>query len=226
MRLLKPFLLTLIVTGCSETVANDVRALEALALAAKGGSSVTSDWGFPIADAGLAIKSDGQSSDGTYSWYRNGVCTVSSIINVNVTGDNIFSFSYPKTGKKPACGRAFTISFPDGISETLAYAGGVQVLQGLTFQIPIGAEVMRHMRFGAQDRGNPVEGRCSQGLVFGEGGANPALGSDSVLVKRVDARTWRVRSQLPPHNQAFCINNGQLYSMPLDFIIVANVNLP
>jgi hypothetical protein len=199
---------------------------------AKGGPTpdVTAQWGFPLADATLSVRGDGQFSDGTYSWYSNGVCTVTSGIFVGGTGDNTINFSYPKTKPKTACGRTLTMVFPDGFTETLAYAGGVQILQSSSFQIPVGSQAKRHMRFGADQRsvsqGNPVAARCGLGLVFGEGGANPALGSDSVVVSRLDARTWRVQSQPAPENQAFCIDNGQLYEMNLDFIIVASRDLP
>ena len=118
--------------------------------------------------------------------------------------------------------------YPDAFTETLAYQGGVQILQSSSFQIPIGSQTLRHMRFAAdqRSRGNPVSARCGLGLVFGEGGANPAIGSDSVVVSRIDARTWRVQSQPAPDNLAFCIDNGQLYAMTVDFIIVASRDLP
>jgi hypothetical protein len=217
--------------ACSERSPTEPRSvLETEALMAKGGPSqdVTARWGFPLADAGLSVRSDGQFSDGSYSWYSHGVCTVSSAIFVGGSGDNTINFSYPKTAPKTVCGRTFTMVFPDGFTETLAYAGGVQILQSSSFQIPVGTQAKRHMRFGADQRGrgNPVAARCGLGLVFGEGGGNPALGSDSVVVSRLDARTWRVQSQAAPDNQAFCIDNGQLYDMTLDFLIVASRDLP
>lgn len=223
-------LVMVIVAACVETVPTDPRDVTSSdAMAAKGGPSntVTTDWAFPVSDVGLSVKSDGQFSDGTYSWYRAGSCTFTSTLFVDGSGDNVIGFDYPKTKPKPACGRTLTMVFPDGFTETLAYGGGVQVLQSADFQIPIGQQAKRHMRFGADQRArnNPVPARCGLGLVFGEGGGNPALGSDSVVVSRLDARTWRVQTQAPD-NLAYCIDNGQLYEMTLDFTIVASRDVP
>jgi hypothetical protein len=221
-----------IVAACVEMVPTDPRDLTSSdAMAAKGGpppADVTTDWAFPVADAGLSIRSDGQFSDGTYSWYRAGTCTFTSTLFLEGSGDNVIRFDYPKTKPKPVCGRTMTMVFPDGVTETLAYEGGVQILQSAAFQIPVGTQAKRHMRFGAGQRfrNNPVPARCGLGLVFGEGGGNPALGSDSVVVSRLDARTWRVQTQSSPDNFAYCIDNGQLYEMTLDFTIVASRDLP
>jgi hypothetical protein len=203
-----------------------VRALDPHALGAKPGANPTSDWAFPLDAAGLSIRSDGQFSDGTYSWYRNGECSMSTTIFLDGTGDNVFSFSYPQA--RGRCGRTWTVSYPDGYSETLAYAGGLQLLENTAFQIPIGVTRLRHFRFGADQtlRKNPAASRCGLGLVFGPNGANPALGSDSVMVTRVDASTWQVQSQPAPNDHAYCIDNGQLYEMQVSFVIKASQPLP
>ena len=52
-----------------------------------------------------------------------------------------------------------------------------------------------------------------------------AAGSDSVQVTRRDASTWQVQSQAG-HDLALCENNGQLYSMPVNFTIVSSTPLP
>ena len=85
---------------------------------AKGSSNPSATWKLPLADVGLSIKSDGQYSDGTYSVYANGVCSFSSTIFYDGTGDNTFGFEYPH-GR--SCGRAWTVTYPDGVSETLAH---------------------------------------------------------------------------------------------------------
>jgi hypothetical protein len=188
-------------------------------------SGPTATWAFPIADAGLSVRADGRFLDasGAHSLYAHGVCTVSSPMFTTGSGDNTIGFNYPK-GK--SCGRTWTVSYPDGVTETLAYQGGVQVLQNETYTIPVGTTVLRHMRFGTGNNGNPTNARCSQGLVFGPGGANPATGSDSVAVTRIDASTWEVASQAAPNNRAYCVNDGQLYSMPVRFRIISSQPLP
>ena len=191
----------------------------------KSTSNPTATWEFPVSDAGLSVKSDHTFLDGTgtYSVYANGVCSVSSTIFYGGSGDNTIQFSYPK-GK--SCGRTWTVDYPDGYSETLAYAGGVQVLENSSYSIPIGETVLRHFRFGAASNGNPFPSRCSQGLVFGPGGANPAPGSDSVWVHRVDASTWDVYSQAPPNDYAYCVDNQQTYEMQVSFRMVSSSPLP
>lgn len=187
--------------------------------------NTTANWLLPIDASALSLRSDGKFSDGTFSTYADGVCSFESTVFFTGSGDNVMEFKYPK---RKTCGRTFTLAFPDGYSETLAYRGGVQVLENLSYAIPIGATVLRHMRLapGNNTVGNPTTGRCSLGLVFGEGGANPAIGSDSVTVTRIDASTWEVASQPPPNDQAFCIDNGALYAMQLRFRIVTARPLP
>jgi len=182
-------------------------------------------WAFPLDDAALSIRSDRQFSDGTYSIYADGVCSVVSSLFLTGTGDNVFQMTYPKAN---TCGRTWTMVYPDGFTETLAYQGGVQILEGPSFNIPVGTTARRHMRFGigAGNNGNPLAARCSQGLVFGEGGGNPAVGSDSVTVTRVDAATWDVASQPAPNDHAYCVNSGQLYEMQVRFRIIANRPVP
>jgi len=190
----------------------------------QGNSAAT--WAFPLADAGLSLKSDRQYSDGTYSRYADGVCSVESTIFVPGTGDNTISFTYPK-GRKGACGRKWTLAFPDGYAESLAYSGGLQVLANNAYSIPVGSTALRHLRIGMKNGlSNPTPQRCSLGLVFGPGGANPALGSDSVQVTRIDPSTWRVHSQAPPNDHAYCIDNGQLYELQVDFLIISARPLP
>jgi hypothetical protein len=187
--------------------------------------NTTANWLLPLDASALSLRSDGQFSDGTYSTYADGVCSFESTLYFTGSGDNTMSMRYPK---RRVCGRTFTLVFPDGYSETLAFSGGVQVLDNLSYAIPVGTTVRRHMRLGSSNTtlGNPAAGRCSAGLVFGEGGANPALGSDSVSVTRIDASTWEVASQAPPNDHAFCVDNGALYEMQLRFRIVTARALP
>jgi hypothetical protein len=189
-------------------------------------SNPSSTWEVPLADAGLSVKSDHKYPDGTntYSVYAEGVCSFTSTIFTTGSGDDTFGFTYPK-GK---CGRTWTVTYSDGFTETLAYGGGLQVLENSTFSIPVGDSTLRHFRFaaGTGPSFNPVASRCSQGLVFGENGKNPAPGSDSVFVKRVDAQTWDVHSQLAPRDSAYCIDNGKLSEMQVAFRIIASQPLP
>ena len=190
-------------------------------------SNPSSTWEIPLHDATLSVQSDGKYPDasGAYSVYSAGVCSFASTMFTTGSGDDTFSFNYPKGGK---CGRTWTVTYPDHVPETLAYSGGLQVLENGSFTIAIGDSARRHFRFAATtgSSGNPTAGRCSQGLVFGPGGANPAPGSDSLMVKRVDVRTWDVHTESSLKDHAYCIDNGQLYEMQVAFRIIASQDLP
>src|SRR5690349_16288629 len=186
----------LLVAACSADVAKPTAPRmnpQGVVVSAAKTTNPTSTWEIPLDDAALSVKSDHKYPDGsnTYSLYAPGVCSFSSTMFTTGSGDDTFGFDYPRPGK---CGRTWTVTYSDGFSETLAYGGGLQILENGSFSIPVGDSTLRHFRFaaGTGPSGNPVASRCSQGLVFGENGNNPAPGSDSVWVRRVDAQTWDV----------------------------------
>ena len=68
--------------------------------------------------------------------------------------------------------------------------------------------------------------RCG-GLYFGPGRLGNGVGSDSLLVTRVDGRTWHVYSDLTVypdgvHDRALCGSTNTLYAMPVDFTVISN----
>jgi hypothetical protein len=68
--------------------------------------------------------------------------------------------------------------------------------------------------------------RCGK-LHFGVGPlGDRGVGSDSVAVTRINASTWQVQSQPAPNDRALCENNGQLYEMPVSFVVVSSYPLP
>lgn len=195
----------------------------------QGGGRVvdpTATWLIPLADAGLALRSDGLHDDGTHSVYADGVCGVSATIYATQqrsnSGDATIQTNTSGNGNK-ACSRLFTVAYPDGITEEVRSFNNLRNLQNTTTVIPVGAEVKRLLIL------NPgvmeASTRCGR-LLFGTGD-NPlnGAGSDSVLVERLDARTWRVRSD-GDDNLAWCQNTGELFSMPVDFLVVASRDLP
>ncbi|HEY6828536.1 MAG TPA: hypothetical protein VI259_16875, partial [Gemmatimonadaceae bacterium] len=67
----------------------------------------------------------------------------------------------------------------------------------------------------------PSTTRCGR-LLFGQGSQGAGVGSDSVLVSRsVDGASWHIQSN-PGHTLALCENTNQLFTMPVDFVIVAD----
>ena len=217
--------LTLLV-ACSDSGTNPLspHAESANAARVSGPSDPTATWKIPVADAGLGLRSDGQFTDGTYSVYADGVCGVKAKIfattQASNSGDATIQTSAPKGGK---CGRRFTLSYPDGYTETLPSFNNLHEVQNTTFSIPIGATVNRRLVINPGVlQNNPS--RCGR-LIFGPNAATGA-GSDSVQVTRIDARTWQVQSQASPSDLAHCENNGQLYSMRVNFVIVSSSALP
>ncbi|HUF49469.1 MAG TPA: hypothetical protein VMN60_01465 [Longimicrobiales bacterium] len=195
----------------------------------KGGSTQTdptATWLLPLADDGLAFKSDGQYSDGTNSVYANGVCNVDAKIFATTqksnSGDAVIQTN--AAGKGKSCERSFTLRYPDGHpDDTVRSFNNLRNLQNTTNIIAVGETVKRLLILnpGAMK----VSSRCDR-LMFGVGD-NPdnGAGSDSVLVTRLDARTWRVRSN-GGDNLAWCQKTGELFAMPVDFQVVASYDLP
>jgi hypothetical protein len=181
----------------------------------------TDTWQLPIADAALSLKSDGQYRDAIYSSYASGICNVSGSIfagyGTNDSGDATIQTSLPSKGK---CGRVFTLSYPDGLTETLASFANLHALETSSYAIPLGTTAFRRLTINPGAVINKTTPRCSK-LQFGEfptGGP----GSDSVAVTRIDASTWQVQSQASPNDLAYCETDGRLYHMQVSFRIVSS----
>jgi hypothetical protein len=98
-------------------------------------------------------------------------------------------------------------------------------LENTTYSIPIGATVNRRLVVNPGVLANNPS-RCGK-LFFGVGPlGDKGVGSDSVAVTRIDASTWQVQSQAAPNDRALCESNGQLYEMPVSFVVVSSYPLP
>jgi hypothetical protein len=184
----------------------------------------TPTWIYPLNDAGLGVRSDHLYSDGSNSVYADGVCNVSTRIFATTAASNSGDATL-NTGANGRCVRHFTFAYPDGYSETLPSFNNLRILENTTYSIPIGTTVERQLHMGSDQISN-VASRCG-GLVWGVGPlGQTAVGSDSVLVSRLDASTWHVVSQPAPHNLAWCKTTGELFAMPVDFTVVSNRPLP
>lgn len=189
-------------------------------------------WGIPLDDGSLAVRSDRQFGDGTYSLYTNGVCGVTTTIFATTassptpSGDAVLETSYPK-GK--SCGRTVTMVYPDGGQETLATFSNLNQLQSpeASTIIPVGQTSLRRLiiGFNATLLSNPTSGRCGR-VIFGDNGQVGA-GSDKLLVTRLSPTTWHVQSQPAPNNRAYCENLNTIYdNMNVDLMIVSSYPLP
>lgn len=218
----------LTVIGCmAEPTASDLDT--ALLSKGKGGggssgpSDPTATWLIPD-NGGLSFRSDGQYSADGISTYANGVCGVSAKIFATTeyshSGDATINMDAPKRG----CGRRVTLVYPDNFTETVRTFGNLRVLQNTTTIIPVGATVKRTLAISPGNLSNNPS-RCD-GLLFGQGGQGNGVGSDSVLVTRLDGRTWRVFSDPASTRLAWCKKLDQLLEMTVDFTIVASEDLP
>jgi hypothetical protein len=184
----------------------------------------TATWLIPMDDASLSLQSDHLSSDGLYSEYVDHVCNIETTIFATQAASNSGDATI-NTGSGGNCSRHFVIRYPDGTSESLRSFNNVRDLENTGYQIPIGetAERLLVLNPGTLAH-NPS--RCGS-IRFGLGTlGDMGIGSDSVLVTRVDASTWHVYSQPAPANLASCTNTGELYPMTVDFLIVSSRPLP
>jgi hypothetical protein len=183
-------------------------------------SDPTATWKIPLADAGLGFASDGLYGDGTHSVYANGVCGVSARIYATPAGSNTGDATI-QTSKSKNCQRRFTLRFPDAYTELVPSFNNLLQLQNTSVTIPIGASESRRLIVNPGALANNPS-RCGR-LIFGANGVVGAS-SDSVLVTRVDAQTWQVASQ--GSQLAWCEADGNLYAMPVSFVVVASTALP
>ena len=181
----------------------------------------TVTWKLPLNDAALALKSDHQFGDGAYSVYANGVCAVTTWVEMSST-DPFPGFAHLSLGaSKKGCGRSLTLVYPDGITES---AGGATQRQLSQPRIAPGETVLRTLAI--LSAAPSTAARCGR-VLFGEGSQGAGVGSDSVLVTRsLDGATWHIQSNHnsdgSPKDLGLCENTNQLFHMPVDFIVVAD----
>lgn len=189
-------------------------------------SDPTATFAFPLADAALALKSDGlfPNTGGTQSLYANGVCGVSAKIFATTaasnSGDATMQTNNPTASdrKCAAYPRTMTLAYDDGVTETIPVFMNVRQVQNTTVSIAVGDSVLRGFAI------NPTQKTRCDALRWVSDG-QPVTG-DSVWVIREAADRWHVRTQAAPNDRAVCTTTGFVYHMPLDFTITTNVPLP
>lgn len=218
-RIVSPLLLILF-AACNDSSTSPSTGQPALK---PGPTDPTATWLIPLADAGLAFRSDGNAtySVGTNSVYANGVCGVSTKIFATTAGSNSGDATL-QTGKVKNCVRQFILRYPDAATETVLSFNNLNILQNTGYAIPVGTTVKRRLIIAPGSVVNNPS-RCGR-VLFGPNGA-VSPGSDSLNVTRIDAQTWQVQSH-PDSNLAYCENTGELYAMPVSFVIVSSAVLP
>ena len=217
----------LAISGCAEqSTSPDARRIDRSAARSPSVTDPTATWLIPLVDASLSLRSDHANGDGTYSVYANGVCGVSTTILATTeksstpSGDATITF-----GAKGKCARRITLAYPDGAVESVGSFNNLNTLESPTFAIAIGQTVKRRLVVNPSQI-NSNSSRCGT-LYFGpQLRTGPSVGGDSVLVTRMNDSTWQVQSQPAPNDHAYCEANGQLYEMPVSFVVVASRKLP
>jgi hypothetical protein len=218
-RVISPLLIVLF-AACSEPSTSPSTGQPALR---PGPTDPTATWLIPLDDAGLALRSDGNAtySVGTNSVYANGVCGLSTRIFATTGGSNSGDATL-QTGKSKNCSRQFILRYPDAVTEAVLSFNNLNILQNTGYSIPIGTTVKRRLIVApGAIQNNPS--RCGR-VLFGPNGA-VSPGSDSLNVTRIDTQTWHVQSH-PDSNLAYCEDTGELYAMPVSFVIVSSAPLP
>ena len=175
----------------------------------------TATWTIPAPDGVLGFASDGQGP------YTHGTCVTTRIF-ATTAGSNSGDATI-QTTKSRNCTRRFTLRYSatPGDTEVVPSFNNLLGLQSTTSVIPIGSPALRRLLINPGAIPNNPS-RCGR-LVYGANGI-VALGSDSVLVTRIDASTWQVQST--GSQLAWCEARDTLYTMPVSFTVTSSSALP
>jgi hypothetical protein len=217
-----------LLAACTEP--NAPKSLDAGGLAAAKATALVVTWKLPLDDGALALRSDRQFINGAYSDYTGGVCTVETKIfngDASTSGDATIRTTAP-TGRR--CGRVFKLFYPDGTSESVASFNNLNKLHNSESYIPAGTTQPRRLILNPGIIG---PSRCGR-IIFGDNGV-VGEGTDMLDVTRVDGHTWEVRSQAPSvdpitneittNDRALCESTGEIFAMPVHFVISASADL-
>ena len=191
-----------------------------------GASDPRATFEYPTDDAALKIRSDHRalSPGGSASIYDDGACGVYAKIFASGSGDAVMDpdENYVAGRDQGRCGpaRSITVVFDQpadgGPPPTNAVVtGGYFHNMNELWQMPIGVEV--------EGQGGFNVGRCNVLRFKPEPGRNGIAypGSDKLLVLRLDASTWQVRTKPFPDNKAWCDSDQRLYHLPFQLTVRA-----
>lgn len=167
-------------------------------------------------DNALMVRSDSYSPT-----YRNGVCGVNTrIFLANGGGDGFMQTDNPRFANRKcsAYPRKLSINYGDGTTALGGTGINLNSLSTALFTIPIGGVAKRGLNIGdARCSGLRWKATLQDGTI---------VAADSVIVTRVDATTFTVRSQPAPNNRAYCIGLKRSFNISVGFTIVASRPFP
>lgn len=173
----------------------------------------TADFTF---DNSLALRSDGYSP-----LYSHGVCGVwTQIFLANGGADAYMQTDNPKhrDRKCAAYPRKLLVDYGDGVTSLSGTVLNLNSLSTSSFNIPVGTSAKRGLNL-ADSRCNGLrwKAKLQEGVI---------VAADSVIVTRVNATTFTVRTQAPPNNRAYCIGLNRSFNISVGFTIVTSRAFP
>jgi len=188
---------------------------------------------FPLADAALGLQSDHIAAyvSGDSSAYADGVCGVDSKIFATTaasnSGDVIMQTDNSRYSDRHCKDypRKLHLVLRDDAGNVVTQLSStvfmnVHDVQNTTDIIPIGGSLARNLTISEDPHCNGLRWT----LVMPD--RTTPSGANQVIVTRTSANTWDAQTQPYPNDKAYCLGDGQLYHVPVQFTIVASRALP
>ena len=213
----------LALVACSPQAEGDTSPVAPqLAKPGPAGDALTSTFVVPLG-AVSGLRGDGDFLRGDSSVYAAGECGVVGqfFYGETASGDARVQTDNPAVRDRRCAQypREIRVDYGDGVVLLAPGAINVNRLQTPDFAIAIGETVRRGL--------NVADARCG-GLRWKQtGAAGESFAGDSVLVTRIDARTWRIESQPYPNDRANCAADPlTTFHIPVRFTVIASRDLP
>jgi hypothetical protein len=193
--------------------------------------TVTATWQLPLSSTGLGLRSDGAQSDGTFSNYADGVCSVSAVIFTTGSGDATVQTNKP-TAKTRTCQRTMTLvypvgdpAYPSGGTETMQVFINAHRISNDTALVAVGYANRVERGFAV----NPTQKQRCDAWRW----TDSNYAGDKVWVERISATRFHVytkdRDPDPAvalanaqNNRAVCTTTLQVHHLSVDLYIEAN----
>lgn len=214
---------TILAAGCMDSpTSTDASAVEPSFKVSGGTTTAVHHWKFPTpAEDTLGLRSDGISTyvkDG-YNVYKHGVCGVSATFQS--AGDATMQTNNPnyRDRKCPDYPRKIKLVYrsddPDMPDKTEIMEAFFNLDNAR--DIPVDPTVTVKRAFNL----NPTQTtRCDAWRWRAVTVDGVEIKGDSVLVTRLDTKTWHVRTSAYPDNKAVCTPTGRIHHLAVDFRIV------
>ena len=193
----------------------------------------TAQFWFPLDDAALGLRSDHLAAyvQGNTSVYGNGICGVQAKIFATASASNSGDATMQTDNSRSkdhtckAYPRKLGIVLRDDAGNVVTQLSSnvfmnVHDVENTTDQIAVNATAARGLTLGEDPHCNGLRWTLVMPDQVTPSGAN------QVNVTRTSANSWHVQTQPFPNDKAFCLGDGRLYHVPVDFTVIADRPLP